>query len=78
MGIGKILGIIITVIFAVIMSILVIGASAIKLFDNEQECQDFCDENGYNLEERKEEAMKCQNYCICKEFCNYYKSLKGE
>jgi hypothetical protein len=36
MGIGKILGIIITVIFAVIMSILVIGASVINLFDRER------------------------------------------
>lgn len=36
MGIGKILGIIITVIFAVIMSILAIGAAVINLFDRER------------------------------------------
>lgn len=52
--------------------------SAVKLFDDEKECQDFCDENDYTLEERKGESMKCQNYCICKEFCNYYKSLTAE
>lgn len=33
MGVGEILGIIITVIFAVIMSILAIGAAVINLFD---------------------------------------------
>lgn len=36
MGIGEILGIIITVIFAVIMSILAVGAAVINLFDRER------------------------------------------
>ena len=36
MGVGEILGIIITVIFAVIMSILPIGAAIINLFDRER------------------------------------------
>ena len=49
--------------------------SAVKLFDSKADCEEFVKEKGagYYLEERPCIARKCSEYCICKEFCNFYK-----
>ena len=49
--------------------------SAVKLFDSKEDCEKFVKEkgSGYYLEERPSMSRKCSEYCICKEFCNFYK-----
>lgn len=49
--------------------------SAIKLFDTEEEAEQYKDifKADY-IEERKGESKKCSEYCIACQFCNFYKN----
>lgn len=55
--------------------------SAIKLFDNQLDADAMAGElgNSHSVEHRAAISKKCGEYCICKEFCNFYKEMnKGE
>lgn len=52
--------------------------TAIKLYGNEDEAKmRAADENGY-VEKREGVSTKCLEYCSCCDYCNFYKSLKGD
>lgn len=52
--------------------------TAIKLYGNEYEAKmRAADENGY-VEKREGVSTKCLEYCSCCDYCNFYKSLKGD
>ena len=55
--------------------------TAIKLFDNEADADAMAGEmgNAYYVEHRPAISRKCGEYCLCKDFCSFYKSMnKGE
>jgi hypothetical protein len=54
--------------------------TALKVFDVRADADLFLMEQpaGCFIEERKGECKKCMDYCPCKEFCNFYKSLQIE
>lgn len=55
--------------------------TAIKLFDNSADADAMAGEmgNAYYVEHRPAISRKCGEYCLCKEFCNFYKAMnKGE
>ena len=55
--------------------------TAIKLFDNEADADAMAGEmgNAYYVEHRPAISRKCLDYCNCKEFCSFYKTMnKGE
>lgn len=48
--------------------------SALKLFDKRQDAEIAMESLGGNyIEERKGENKKCSGYCVCREFCHFYK-----
>ena len=50
--------------------------TAIKLFDTKEEAEkNMVSIGGTYVEERKAESKKCLDYCNCKEFCPFWKSL---
>lgn len=55
--------------------------SAVRVFDNQQDADAMAGEmgNAYFVEHRPAISRKCGEYCSCKDFCNFYKSMtKGE
>lgn len=54
--------------------------TAIKLFDNSADADAMAGEmgNAYYVEHRPAISRKCGDYCLCKDFCNFWKSQKGE
>ncbi len=50
--------------------------SAVKLFDSQQEADAMAGElgNAHYVEHREPVSRKCEDYCICKEFCSFYKA----
>lgn len=55
--------------------------SAVKLFDKAADADACAGDmgNAYYVEHRPGGSKKCAEYCACKEFCSYYKSMnKGE
>lgn len=54
--------------------------SAIKLFDNEADCKAMVEELGakHYVQYRPGVARKCENYCLCKEWCHFYRAMKEE
>ena len=55
--------------------------TAIKLFDNSADADAMAGEmgNAYYVEHRPAISRKCGDYCNCKDFCNFYKTMnKGE
>ena len=55
--------------------------TAVKLFDNQQDAEAYAGElgNSHYVEHRPAVSRKCEDYCSCCEFCNFYKSMhKGE
>ena len=52
--------------------------SAIKLFDNEADADAMAGElgNSHYVEHRPAISRKCLDYCNCKEFCSFYKSIQ--
>lgn len=51
--------------------------TAIRLFDTEDSANLMVSELGKNhyVEFRQGESVRCQSYCVCSEFCNYYKQM---
>jgi hypothetical protein len=55
--------------------------TAIKLFDNQADADAMAGElgNAHYVEHRPAISRKCLDYCNCKEYCNFYKSMsQGE
>ena len=52
--------------------------TAIKLFDNEADADAMAGKmgNAYYVEHRPAISRKCGEYCICKDFCNFYRGNK--
>jgi hypothetical protein len=50
--------------------------TAVKLFDNSADADAMAGEmgNAYYVEHRPAVSRKCGEYCLCKDFCNFYKS----
>ena len=48
---------------------------AVRLFDNKMEAEQKAAElgSGYFIEHRSGECIKCQGYCLCNIFCNFYR-----
>ena len=53
--------------------------TAVKLFDNQQDAEAYAGElgNSHYVEHRPAVSRKCEDYCSCCDFCNFYKSLHG-
>jgi hypothetical protein len=50
--------------------------TAIKLFDTKEEAEkNMVSIGGTYVEERKAESKKCHDYCVCSQFCPFYKNL---
>lgn len=50
--------------------------SALKVCNSEKEAQEYIKIlGGTDIEFRKGESKKCKDYCICKEFCTFYKQI---
>lgn len=54
--------------------------TAIKLFDNSADADAMAGEmgNAYYVEHRPAISRKCGDYCACKEFCNFYKTMRQD
>lgn len=55
--------------------------SAVRVFDTEIDAENCAGElgNSHYVEHRPAVNRKCGDYCLCKNFCNFYKSMhKGE
>lgn len=51
--------------------------TALKVCDTKEEAEKLLSElGGTRIEERKGESKKCVDYCPCREFCNFWKSLE--
>ena len=52
--------------------------TAIKLFDNSADADAMAGEmgNAYYVEHRPAISRKCGEYCLCKDFCNFYRGNK--
>jgi hypothetical protein len=48
--------------------------TAVRLFDDEEAANELAAELGkaHYVEHRPGESVKCQSYCLCCDFCNYY------
>jgi hypothetical protein len=51
------------------------GKRAVRLFDKQDEANLFAETKGndHYVEFRKGESIKCQSYCLCRKFCNFYR-----
>ena len=53
--------------------------SAIRLFDTKEEAEgNMSALGGTHIEERKSEARKCLDYCVCRNYCPFYKKMIEE
>jgi hypothetical protein len=48
--------------------------TAVRLFDDENAANELVSElgKGHCIEHRKGESIKCQSFCLCSRFCNYF------
>lgn len=53
--------------------------TAIRVFDTEIDAENCAGElgNSHYVEHRPAVSRKCGKYCLCKDFCNFYKSQNG-
>ena len=54
--------------------------TAVRVFDTEIDAENCAGElgNSHYVEHRPAISRKCGEYCLCKDFCNFWKSQKGE
>jgi len=52
---------------------------AVRLFDTEEEAVQLAGTKGegHNVVFRKGESIRCQSYCLCRRFCNFYNDNKN-
>ena len=52
--------------------------TAVKLYDNEQDAKAHVEGEGkgFYVEHRKGESTKCEDYCLVKDFCSFYKNME--
>lgn len=48
--------------------------TAIKICDSKEEAESLITGSDIYIETRKGEDKKCDNYCLCKEFCSYWRN----
>jgi hypothetical protein len=48
---------------------------AVRLFDSRKDAELFADAKGggHYIEGRPGECIKCRGYCLCNNFCNFYR-----
>lgn len=51
--------------------------TAVKVCDTEEEAKSMLLTSDMYIEIRKGEDKKCDNYCLCKEYCSYWRSKNG-
>ncbi len=53
--------------------------SAIRVFDTEEDAENCAGElgNSHYVEHRPAVSRKCGDYCLCKDFCNFYTAQNG-
>jgi hypothetical protein len=53
------------------------GKRAVRLFDNKGDADLLAESKGtgHYVEHRQGESIKCQSYCLCNRFCNYYQEM---
>lgn len=53
--------------------------TAVRLFDNEMDAENLAKElgKGHSVEHRRGTDRKCEEYCMCCEYCNYYRQTHG-
>ena len=54
--------------------------TAMRVFDTEIDAENCAGElgNSHYVEHRPSVSRKCGEYCLCKDFCNFYKSQNGD
>lgn len=54
--------------------------TAVRVFDNEADAEACAGElgNSHYVEHRPAVSKKCADYCLCKEFCNFYKNMNKD
>lgn len=54
--------------------------TAVRVFEDKAEADKMASDNGkgFSVVERKGKAARCEGYCLCREFCSYWKSLQKE
>lgn len=51
--------------------------SAVRVFETEKMANEFAKTNKeYKVVERKGASVRCENYCLCREFCSFYKKMR--
>jgi len=53
------------------------GKRAVRLFDNKEDADLLTETKGqgHYVEYRQGESIKCQSYCLCNQFCHYFKEM---
>ncbi|MCM1220488.1 MAG: PD-(D/E)XK nuclease family protein [Lachnospiraceae bacterium] len=53
--------------------------TAVRVFDSEADAEAFAGElgNSHYVEHRPAVSRKCADYCLCKDFCSFYKQMQG-
>ena len=53
--------------------------TAVRVFDKEIDAEICAEELGtsHYIEHRPAVSRKCGDYCLCKDFCNFYKNQQG-
>ena len=54
--------------------------TALKVCDTQEEAEEFASKAGADchVEKREGKSPRCEDYCLCCNYCNFYKKLKGE
>lgn len=53
--------------------------TAVRVFDSEREAEDCAGGlgNSHYVEHRPGSSRKCEDYCLCRDFCDFYRSAQG-
>lgn len=54
--------------------------TALKVCDTQEEAEEYASKAGADchVEKREGKSPRCEDYCLCCNYCNFYKKLKGE